>query len=378
MKIGIVRLYVGNSGKVGYYNIQELGLAKALLKRGIKTDIFYLNKSENKNVIIQNISEGIRIIYIPALKIGNHGIVNPSFILKYSLDIVHLLSDNQVMVPTFIRFCKKNNIPVYNYVGTIYSDTNNKIKKIIANFISNRNIRCFKKSITIAKTMEIKKILESTGIEKVKLIPVGLDFDIIPDIKESKVELRKKLKLPMNKNILIFVGRLEAYKNPLQAIEIMRELNQKSVKYYLVIIGAGSMKSDIIMMINKYNLANNIQIVDKIENIKIHSYYRACDIFINLNNKEIFGMSVLEAMYQECKVMAIEAPGPSFIINDKLDGIIMRNMNYKSWINEIEKLESDKEIGKLARKKVENLFDWSNIAKQYIELSLYKNILSGK
>ena len=41
MKLGIIRLYVGESGKVGYYNIQEIGLAKSLAKKGIYTDIFF-------------------------------------------------------------------------------------------------------------------------------------------------------------------------------------------------------------------------------------------------------------------------------------------------------------------------------------------------
>ncbi len=142
MKLGIVRLYIGKSGEVGFYNIQEIGLAKALEKKGINTDIFFLiDNKKNDKVTIEEISKGIRLIYMPAKKILNHGIISPKFILDYKLDVVHLLSDNQIMAPIFISFCKKNSIPLYNVVGTINSDTNNKAKKIIMSLLKERNIK---------------------------------------------------------------------------------------------------------------------------------------------------------------------------------------------------------------------------------------------
>lgn len=370
MKLGIIRLYMGESGKVGYYNIQELGLAKALLKKGIKTDIFFLRKSKDKKILINNICDGIRIIYMPAFKLGNHGIINPRFILDYDLDIIHLLSDNQIMAPNFIKFCNKNNIPIYNYIGTIYSDTNNKFKKSIMNFLVKRNVRYFKRSINVAKTIQVKNALENQGVEKVKLIPVGLDLDIIPDIKKSKNDLRKELNLPINKKILLFVGRFEKYKNPIKALEVLKILNEISFNYYLVMIGTGSMKEKVLNYVNEYKLNNNIIIIDKIENNKIHNYYKASDVFLNFNDKEIFGMSVLEAMYQECKVIAISAPGPNYIIDNNKDGVIMKNFDYNKWAIEIDKVSNGNKLKLNPRNKIINVFNWNSIAEEYINLFL--------
>ncbi|MDU5723276.1 MAG: glycosyltransferase family 4 protein [Clostridium butyricum] len=359
MKLGIVRLYMGQSGKFGYYNIQELGLAKALANNGIKSDIFFLN--ENKYVEIKNINENIRIIYIPAKKVCNHGIVNPKFLLDYNIDFVHLLSDNQLMAPSFIRFCSKNKIPMYNYVGTIYSDTNNVLKKWIMNIISKRNIKYFKESRVIAKTPTIKNILESKGVKNIEVIPVGLDLDLIPKINESKEQLREKLQLPKDKKILIFVGRFEEYKNPVQALEILNELNKISRDYYLVMIGSGSLKNQILNKIQEFNL-NNITIIDKVQNKKIHEYYRACDIFINLNSKEIFGMSILEAMYNECQVMAIKAPGPDYIIKNNISGFI-----FDSYKEMIEMIISDKQLQTNDIKiRIENKFIYDTIVDEII------------
>ncbi|MFW0899371.1 glycosyltransferase [Clostridium perfringens] len=364
MRLGIVRLYAGVSGEIGYYNIQEIGLAKALSKKGICTDIFFL-VNKNKEIIIKEINKKVRVIYIPSKKIFNHGIISPEFILNYDIDIVHLLSDNQLMVPTFIKFCNKHNIPIYNYVGTINSDTNNKFKKFIMSILEKRNIKWFKKSKLIAKTPTVKKELESRKVENVKVIPVGLDLDIIPQLKIDKVQIREQLNIPINKKVIIFVGRLENYKNPIKSIELMKKLKEISNEYFLIIIGQGSLKNKIVDLIKNYNLEKDILLIDKLENSKIHKYYKASDIFINLNDKEIFGMSILEAMYQGCNVIAIDAPGPKFIIDNKINGIIMKNYDLDKWINSIKENIENKCMSKLANRKVIDYFNWDSIATEY-------------
>lgn len=368
MKLGIIRLYVGESGKVGYYNIQEIGLAKSLAKKGIYTDIFFIvSKKNNNEVIVKNISDKVRVIYIPSVHIANHGIINPKFILDYHIDIVHLLSDNQIMVPSFNKFCKKNNINIYNYIGTISSDTNNKLKKIFMNTIANRNIKCYKNSKVIVKTPSVAEELKAMGINNLKVIPVGLDLDVIPNLCDDRKKLREKLNIPVDKRILIFVGRLEEYKEPLKAIELIRALNKTSDNYILIMIGQGSLKEKVDKLINNYNLSNII-LIDKIENSKIHNYYKASDIFLNFNSKEIFGMSILEAMNQGCKVIAKNAPGPSFIIKDKVNGIIMEDFDTSKWIQKIKSIDENNNISKEAKKRISKCFNWDIISDQYINL----------
>lgn len=369
MKLGIIRLYSGESGKLGYYNIQELGLAKALAKKGVNTDIFFLvGSKQSKDIIINEISDQIRIIHIPSKKIFNHGIISPKFILEYRIDVVHLLSDNQLMVPSFIKFCKKNKIPVYNYIGTITSDTNKKIKKIIMGILAKRNIKYFKNSKVIVKTKTVEKQLLDKGVNNVNIIPVGLDLNIIPQINSTKNEIRNELGISIEKRVLIFVGRLEEYKKPAKAVELINELKKMNNDYLLIIIGDGSLKDRILNLIREYRLESNVTYIDKIENYKIHKYYKASDIFVNFNDNEIFGMSVLEAMYQKCNVIAINAPGPNYIINNGVDGIIVNNFKIDKWIEAIEENFDNHVMAEAAKNKIINYFNWDNISDEYIQL----------
>lgn len=369
MNLGIVRLYTGASGKLGYYNIQEVGLAKALEKLGVSTYIFFLVDKKQQNKIVEKaISNNIKVIYIPSFKIKNHGIISPKFLLDYDLDVVHLLSDNQLMTSKFIKFLRKNNIASYSYIGTLSSDSDNLVKKKIMSVLNKRNIKAYKNSKVVAKTTSVKNNLLKNGIKDVEIIPVGLDLSIIPNEDKDIYELRDELGLPNDKKILIFVGRLEEYKRPNRPIEILYRILEKDKDYYLVMIGKGSLKETLLKQVKELNISNNIKFIEEITNKDIHKYYKASDIFLNLNENEIFGMSLLEAMYQECKVIALRAPGPNYIIEDGISGVLVNGWYIDDFINKIIEVSSSSVLGEAAKKRIIETLNWDIVANRYIKL----------
>lgn len=353
MNLAMVRLYCGESGQIGYYNMQELGLAKALVKNGMKVFILLLN-TEISEIKEEYISKNITIVYVPAKKIANHGLFNCKIFLDYKIDIVHLQSDNQIFAPQVMKFCKNHGIECYNYVGTLYSDSSNAFKRKVMNFVSNRNVRYFKKFTTFSKTPTVQKQLEMKDVDA-KVVPVGLDIDIIPNIRESKEGLRIRFGFPIEKKILIFVGRLENYKKPLDAIELIKNLSDD---YVLIIIGKGSLKGTMFSKIEEYDVKAKIRYIEAVPNNEIHEYYKLSDFFVNFNDKEIFGMSILEAMYQECVVIAKDAPGPSFIIENGISGFIVNNL--EDMIALVNYLPS--EIGWNAHNRIISKFNWTTTA----------------
>lgn len=354
MNLAMVRLYCGNSGQIGYYNSQELGLAKALVKYGIQVYIMILN-DKIKKIDEEIVSPNITVIYIPAKSIGNHGFFNCDNLMKYKIDVVHLQSDNQIYAPHVMKYCKKQNIKCYNYVGTFYSDSSNILKQKIMNLVSNRNARYLKKFTTFSKTPTVQKQLERKNV-KSKVVPVGLDIEIIPTIKESKEELRVRLGFPVDKNILLYVGRLENYKKPFDAIELIKKVNDE---YILIMIGEGSLKDAISEKVKRYCIEDKVIYIDSIPNKYIHEYYKLSDFFVNFNDKEIFGMSILEAMYNECIVIANTAPGPSYIIEHNISGYLTNSLNEMIFYIK----NSNSEISLNARKRIMGNFTWDNSGK---------------
>lgn len=363
INLAIMELYCGKSGKIGFYNSQEIGLAKALVNYNFNVTVVYpvhgLSEIEE-----ERLDKYITILKIPAFIIGSHAFYNLEFLLKRKIQVVHLDSDNQAYAPSVMKFCKKHNIIFYNYIGTIFSDTENVLKKKVMDIISYRNIKYYKKSKVFAKTPYVQQQLMDRGVKSVQVIPVGLDTSIIPEILTSKKQLREKLNLPVDKKILIFVGRLDSYKKPLEAIELINNLDNN---YYLVIIGDGTLKNHVLTKINEYDLKEKLRYIEAIPNKDIHEFYKASDFFVNFNDKEIFGMSILEAMYQGCVVVAKHAPGPNFIIEDKVSGYLVTSV--EEFITAIQK--DNDVISKNANKRIVQSFTWSKSAKLF-----YNEIMS--
>lgn len=359
MRIAILQLYCGQSGKNGYYNNQLLGLAKAYAEK--EHEIFVVFPDNTiRNIEKDSYSKKIEILRVPAKTIGVHSFYDLKFLLDYKIDLVHLNSDNQAYAPEVISFCKKNQIRQYNYVGTLYSDSENKIKQSLMNIFSLRDIRYYKKSKTFAKTDYVMEQLRKKRVMEAKVVPVGLDFDVIPQITDTKEVCREKLQLPTDKKILLYVGRLAEYKKPLDALKVIGKLSDE---YFLVVIGAGELKQEFLDKIKLLNLDSKVKYIESIPNTEIHAYYRAADCFVNFNHQEIFGMSILEAFYQKCPVVARHAPGPDTIVKDGETGFLCNTVD--EMCDSI--LKIDPLMGIKGKERVEKHFSWNAASEAFLE-----------
>lgn len=362
MNWAIVELYCGESGKLGYYNSQELGLARALASKNVNVTIVYPDRNEKMRQL-EEVEEGICILRVPCRAFGVHAFYNLDFLLERKIDVVHLDSDNQMFAPEVMKFCRKHHIFFYNYIGTIYSDTENMLKKLIMKAVTFRNIRYFRKSLVVAKTKSVRCSLEKRKVEQVRTIPVGLDITQIRVDNRDRKAVRRELALPGDKKILLFVGRLEEYKRPFAALELLKSLGDG---YHLIIIGNGSLKEELNTRINREKLEQRISYFEKIPNNSMYCYYKACDYYVNFNTHEIFGMSILEAMYQGCIVVARKAPGPEEIIEDKISGYLCSS---DKEIEMVIRTEPAENVGEEAKKRILSFFTWEQSADKFLELA---------
>lgn len=360
MNWAIVKLYCGESGKAGYYNSQELGLARALASKNINVTVIYPERDRTEQEL-EEVEERVCVLRIPCKAFGVHAFYNLGFILERKIDVVHLNSDNQIFAPAVMKFCKKHHIFCYNYIGTVYSDTGNILKKYFMKLITFRNIAYFRKTPVIAKTSAVKQQLEERKVKRIETIPVGLDILQIKKDGRDKGIIRKDLNLPKDKQLLLFVGRLEEYKRPFAALELLKSLGSA---YYLIIIGNGSLKEELKNQISKYGLGEQISYFQKVPNISMYQYYKACDYYINFNTHEIFGMSILEAMYQGCTVVARKAPGPEEIIENGISGYLCTT---DEEMKEVILTDKGSDIGKQAEKRILSSFTWEQSGERIVQ-----------
>lgn len=363
MNIGIFVPFMNNFGRKGFYNSQEIGLAKELSKSNNNIIIFKLVRG--KTISEENINSNCKILYIPAKAIGINGIITDfDIIKKYKVERLVVFSDTQIIIKRLYSYCKKNSIQFIPYVGVIESSSNNKLKQKLMKCFITQNIKVYKKcDKIIAKTPKVLGELQNLGIKNLVLAPVGLDFDLLNNefnSNEKEIEeIKAKLSYKKEDKIILFIGRLDKQKNPLLAIDILKKLLSYDKNYKMIMIGKGILKKNILEKINENNLNNEIKCLEQIPNNLMWKYYAISECFINLNKDEIFGMAILEAMYYRCPVVAIEAPGPNFIIDNNINGILMGKLEYTAFAKKIINLRETKEsIRNVSKAYIEEKFSW--------------------
>lgn len=359
MRVGLLITSISNFGEKGFYNSQEIGLAKELSLLVDEVIIYKLiptdqQKSESK---VDGCKHTV-MKAIPAKNQGINGLLDVT-VLDKTLDAIIYFSDTQICVPRVYKWSRKNNVKLFPYIGVLESHSTNKLKKAVMGVLFKRNLAIYKKCHCFAKTPAVEQKLCNKGVNSITVTPVGLDLSLLHQNYEGadKEELKLKYSFKPDDKVVLFIGRLIEEKQPLRMVEIFSHLHQQDSNYRLLMVGAGPLKEVVEQKIKSADLIDVVTQIEKIPNSDIWELYRLADSFVNLNQQEIFGMAILEAMYYGCKVVAWNAPGPDFIIENDVSGCLVDNDSAV-----IGKCRAQIEVSENAHKRIVEKFTWKSTA----------------
>jgi glycosyltransferase involved in cell wall biosynthesis len=109
---------------------------------------------------------------------------------------------------------------------------------------------------------------------------------------------------PVEGKVVLFVGRLERYKNVHLAVEAMPHMPPE---YTLTVIGNGPYRESLSRLVANLGLEERVQILTGLTDEEVHRWYRTCTVALNLSSQEAFGITVLEAL----------AAGKPVVVNDR-------------------------------------------------------------
>lgn len=361
MRIGVLctnLAYIYENQK-SYMNNQNIGLAKALSKYFDEVVTYLYNPMKIKAFSVDmGEFSNVKVTYSPVRNIGCNGIVDVSD-FDPTLDVMLYFSDTQMVVPRVAKWAEKNNVLLIPYVGAVESHSDNKLIRKVKNILTGKNLKVYRQRMCLAKTEEVASRLSELKINDVKVAHVGLDeTDLKKDYSEyDVVKLKEKYGYSEDDKVILFVGRSVPEKEPVRMVRIFAEIYKRDNSYRLFMLGDGPLDEQIDAEAKKLGVSSVIR-RGKLANSDIWEAYRICDTNVNLNQHEIFGMSILESMYYEAKVVAWEAAGPKLIIEDKISGYIAHSDE-----EVVELVMGAEPVGIKAHERIEGNFTWDFAAK---------------
>ena len=366
MKIGILCTISNTFGRKGFYNVQEIGLGKALAAQGHSVIIYKSSMKETPEETVR-LGKGLSIRYLHIPHLGVHGYLNCRKYLNPDLDAVFCFSDHQIFLPHVYRYCRKHGILFLPYLGTAGSQEEKSVHGKVMNLLySIGTLRIYQKIPVYTKTEAVRQDLLRLGVPRVEVAPVGLDVTLLnADFREAdKQALRQKFGYSEEDIVISVVGRLAAVKEPLKLLEIMRALKDRK-EYQLLIVGEGDLREEMDSRIEEYGLEDRVQIIDRIPYENMWEIYTMADYFLNVNRHEIFGMAVMEAVYYETSVAAYPADGPTAILSGMEGHRLCRTLtDFTDWLTGE---YPSKEALRRASDKIFREFTWNACAEKIIE-----------
>ena len=196
-------------------------------------------------------------------------------------------------------------------------------------------------------------------ITKTKVIDIGNAVDQNKFKKIGKSKARKKLNLPKNKEIILFVGRLTKVKRVDDLIEKFSGTYNKNK--LLVIVGDGPQRKNLENLANKLNLESKVIFKGNLDYEKMPLVYNAADVFVLNSKTEGIPRTVLESLSCKTPVFLRKRAGKYF--NKYKTDAIQFFKNKEEFRNNLQKLikSNPKISGGLLKD-----FSWNEISEKLI------------
>lgn len=209
------------------------------------------------------------------------------------------------------------------------------------------------------------------------ILPHGLTISArIPDARQ---QLRQCLQLPEDEPILLFLSRLHAKKGLDFLIPALSKL--KHHQFSFVIAGKGSLdyEQTVRHLIAEEGLNDRTHFLGFVEGETKSLLLQGSDLFALTSHSENFGVAVLEALAAGTPALVTPGVALSQLIQQHQFGYVTpleKTAIANALLQCLQKPEEAKQMGKRARKFIQENYTWDKIAMELIEV--YQAILANR
>ena len=223
---------------------------------------------------------------------------------------------------------------------------------------------------------DMRSLVSSQG--NIQIVPCGTDIHRFGSV--SQQEARAKLGIDAEAKVVFYIGRFDKRKGIETLVRAAHQSQWRSDERFQLIIGGGSRpgRSDGIEreriegIVQDLGLAEHTNFPGRIDDQELSLYYAAADVCVVPSHYEPFGLVAIEAMASGTPVVASDVGGLQFTVVDEETGLLAPPKDVQAFASAIDRILSNpqwrNQLGKTARKRVEDKFSWPGVADQLSEL----------
>ncbi|WP_101808718.1 glycosyltransferase [Paenibacillus pasadenensis] len=343
-----------------FYNVQEIGLGKALNKYGWNINVV----SSGPTYQHIRINDALNWFELP--RIGStfgwpKG--GYSYLNNLRADIIQNQDISNTGILISLAAAKKRKLPLVMSLGEYRPKSKSKAlyMKTISNLISPtvKGVLC--------KTQEAVAFSDSLKLGPSFYAPIGIDPDAYDQEEEQGetifLEEIEKVRRE-GKFVLAHVGRLDKEDNFEFLCNVLKRIERP---VHLFIAGAFTAVEQ--AKVVQEGLTEKISLLGKVENRKIGHLLSNSDLLLSCSTYEPFGMSAAESVYHGCPVLGYRTGGLGEIVKDGVTGILLKNRDSTVWAKTIDELTSNIWQGlKLSCQENKQELTWLAKAKRFNEV----------
>ncbi len=344
------------AGDAGGMNVYIREVAKEMAKRGVRSDIF-TRRADPDTPDVQELYEGVRVI---SIKAGPprpvHKDVLPRLVRRFAeavvpygpYDVIHAHYWLSGVAGTYLK-------EAWTTPLVVSFHTLARVKDVASPGDPPEPI--FRKRGEVRVIREADRVIAPTDTERDQLIeyydadptrifvaPPGVDLERFTPGDRAAAKRHFGFS---DDPLVVFVGRLQAFKGTDIAVNAMRHLKRMVPDAQLAIAGgdsprgAGGERMRLRLAARALGVAEQLRFMEPVGHTLLPELYRAADVVIVPSASESFGLVALEASACGTPVVATAVGGLRVIVRDGESGYLVERRDAKNFAAALSRVLAD-------------------------------------
>ena len=214
------------------------------------------------------------------------------------------------------KIAKDLDIPLLHTYHTVYEDythyfsLNKKIGKELAKQFTKQIIK--NTDGVVVPTNKIYNLLTEYNIhEDIYVAPTGINVNKLSECDDF--DIRSGYKIPEDKHIVLFLGRIGKEKNITEILQYLENINRDDIVF--IIAGAGPFLSELKDICSNSKIRDRLIFTGMIDSSKVGNFYSKADVFVSASTSETQGLTFIESMACSTPIICRH--------DDCLDGVLI-------------------------------------------------------